>query len=270
MSGKNLIGPEPLSREWSEVNQNIELLCEDSGMRDCWFRCKVLKSSLKLLKVQYYDVPAENRAGKLEEWFPKSKVAAADKLGMRCAGRPAIRPWPSGNSSDLPLKVGVAIDAWQCDRWREGVVTGFGTSTKDNLHVYFPGDNRFSAVERKNVRVSREWIDDKWVDIEGKPDILSFLSSNFSPKVNLPPLPPVPRFPVLAEASTPSTSTLASSKVVPSSKLQGSEDVEQRQGSATTIKAQDMEVLNYKKRLTIRHLEEKARMTAAEPKVPKE
>ncbi|KAL2467080.1 Agenet domain-containing protein/bromo-adjacent-like proteiny (BAH) domain-containing protein [Abeliophyllum distichum] len=189
MSGKNLIGPEPPSREWSEVNQNIELLCEDSGMRDCWFRCKVLKSSTKLLKVQYYDIPAENRAGKLEEWFPKSKVAAADKLGMRCAGRPAIRPWPSVNSSDLPLKVGVAIDAWQCDHWREGVVTGFDTFTKDNLHVYFPGDNRFSAVERKNIRVSREWIGDKWVDIEGKPDILSFLSSNFSPKVNLPPLP---------------------------------------------------------------------------------
>ncbi|KAL2467081.1 Uncharacterized protein Adt_42932 [Abeliophyllum distichum] len=161
------------------------------------------------------------------KWQP-----AADKLGMRCAGRPAIRPWPGVNSSDLPLKVGVAIDAWQCDHWQKGVVTGFDTSTKDNLHVYFPGDN--------------------------------------SPKLNLPPLLPVPRFPVLAEASTPSTSTLASSKVVPFLKLEGSEDDEQKRGSATTIKAQGMEVLNYKKRLIIRHLEEKASMTAVEPKVPKE
>lgn len=72
------------------------------------------------------------------QWVTTSNVAADDKLGVRCAGRPEIRPWPCEDSSKQSFKVGVAIDVWQCDHWREGVVTGFVTSSADSLPVYFP------------------------------------------------------------------------------------------------------------------------------------
>lgn len=39
-----------------KVNDNIELLCQDSGMRGCWFKCKILRTSANRLKVQYCDV----------------------------------------------------------------------------------------------------------------------------------------------------------------------------------------------------------------------
>ncbi|CAI9755193.1 unnamed protein product [Fraxinus pennsylvanica] len=236
MSDKPPVRPEQQSRKLSKFNHNIELLSEDSGMRGCWFRCKVIKSSKKLLLVQYYDVPDADGSGKLEERVSASKVAAADILGMRFTGRPAIRPWPRENSSDLTLKVGAAVDAWQSNCWCEGIVFGFSTSADKNPHVYFPGEKRFSAVERKNLRVSRDWINNKWVDIDGKPDILSWLSSNHSPRV----IPPVPRFPVSAEASMPSTSS------------------KRPRSAATSVAPQYVEVLNYKKRLVIRYCEEMA------------
>ena len=55
------------------------------------------------------------------------------------------------------------------------------------LPLICAGENRFSTAARKHVRVSRDWIDSKWVNIKGKHDILSFLSSIFSPGPNLTP-----------------------------------------------------------------------------------
>lgn len=48
------------------VNENIELLSQDSGMRGCWLRCKILRSSTNYLKVQYYDMTDVVKNGKLE------------------------------------------------------------------------------------------------------------------------------------------------------------------------------------------------------------
>lgn len=76
------------------------------------------------------------------------------------------------------------------------------------------GENRFLTVARKNIRVSRDWIDRKWVNIKAKPDILSFLSSIFSTCPKLRP------FPVLAETNSSTTN----SKVFSPQKLEGSED----------------------------------------------
>lgn len=47
-------------------NENIELLSQDSGIRGCWFRCKVLSSLQKRLKVQYYVIDDVEGPGKLE------------------------------------------------------------------------------------------------------------------------------------------------------------------------------------------------------------
>lgn len=63
-----------------------------------------------------------------------------DKLGMRCPGRPTIRPSPPLNEQrDLAFEVGSAVDAWWSDGWWEGVVTGTSSSSDDILQVYFPG-----------------------------------------------------------------------------------------------------------------------------------
>lgn len=68
-----------------------------------------------------------------------AREAAPDKLGVRCAGRLTVRPWPHWDSSDVRFEVGAAVDAWWCDGWWEGVVIGCDTSAKSNLQLYFPG-----------------------------------------------------------------------------------------------------------------------------------
>ncbi|XP_075487197.1 uncharacterized protein LOC142526586 [Primulina tabacum] len=184
----NLVVSEPLGLVPSKVDKNIELLCQDSGMRGCWFRCKILRSTKKCLRIQYCDVDDVDGAGKLEECVPVARVADTDKLGIRCAGRLTVRPWPCKDSSDAKLEVGVAVDAYWCDGWWEGVVIGCDPSTSTNLQVYSPGENKFLTIERNNVRVSRDWIDNRWVNVKPKPDILSFLTSTLNPALELPPL----------------------------------------------------------------------------------
>lgn len=62
-----------------------------------------------------------------------------DKLGMRCSGRPTIRPSPPSAQTDLVLQVGIAVDAWWSDGWWEGVITGVNNGGEDSMQVYFPG-----------------------------------------------------------------------------------------------------------------------------------
>ncbi|EYU21022.1 hypothetical protein ABFS82_03G026600 [Erythranthe guttata] len=149
--------------------EHIEVLCQDSGMRGCWFRCKVLNSSQRRLKVQYCDVNDCDGSAKLEEWIPAARVAAPDKFGARCA----------------------AVDSWWSDGWWEGFLIGCDMDAPNNLQVYFPGEDRFATVDRKHVRASRDWVDSRWVDIETKPNIISLINSyrNPMPKITLNPLP---------------------------------------------------------------------------------
>ncbi|XP_052201341.1 uncharacterized protein LOC127807495 isoform X2 [Diospyros lotus] len=167
----NLVGPEPSSHGYLKVGEKIELLSQDSGIRGCWFRCKIVQASQKCLKVQYVDVLDADGSANLEEWVPAFRVAAPDKLGMRCPGRPTVRPWPSEDLSDFSLEVGASVDAWWKDGWWEGVIMGVNISGNDNLQVYFSGEDRFLTLQRKNIRTSRDWVGKKWVDIKTKPDI---------------------------------------------------------------------------------------------------
>jgi len=52
--GIKVIGPKP--KLPFQVGAKIEVLCQDSGIRGCWFRCKILSVSPRLLKVQYDDL----------------------------------------------------------------------------------------------------------------------------------------------------------------------------------------------------------------------
>lgn len=49
-----------------KVDDNIELLCQDSGIRGCWFRCTVLEISRKKMRLQYKDLVDEDGDGNLE------------------------------------------------------------------------------------------------------------------------------------------------------------------------------------------------------------
>lgn len=68
--GVKIAGSEPQCPMSFKVDEKIELLCQDSGMRGCWFRCQVLRTSQKLLKVQYDDVQDVDGSGNLEVCDP--------------------------------------------------------------------------------------------------------------------------------------------------------------------------------------------------------
>ncbi|KAM1347979.1 hypothetical protein ACFX2I_037051 [Malus domestica] len=183
--GVKIAGSEPLCPVSFKVDEKIELLCQDSGIRGCWFSCQVLQTSQKLLKVQYDDLQDVDGSGNLEEWVPAFKVAAPDKLGMRCSGRLTIRPCRLNDSTECCIEVGVAVDAWWCDGWWEGVVTGVSISGADTIQVYFPGEEKLMSFQRKDVRASKDWIENRWVDVKAKPDILSYVSENISSSMKL-------------------------------------------------------------------------------------
>ncbi|PKU75278.1 hypothetical protein MA16_Dca019324 [Dendrobium catenatum] len=134
------IGPRNLPKPPYKADEKIELLCQDSGIRGCWFKCTVLRASQMRLKVRYDNVQNEDDCGNLEEWVPAFKVAAPDKLGMRLSGRFTIRPFPECNyiPEDAALQIGTAVDAWWNDGWWEGVVIGMECCGDDSLQVYVP------------------------------------------------------------------------------------------------------------------------------------
>ncbi|XVE87644.1 hypothetical protein DITRI_Ditri19aG0004400 [Diplodiscus trichospermus] len=168
-----------------KVDEKIELLCQDSGIRGCWFRCKVLKASPKHLKVRYVDVQDVDGSGNLEEWVTNSRIATPDKLGMRCPGRLTIRPCPpKDTTSDCKFEIGSPVDVWWSDGWWEGVTIGVGICGDDGMQVYLPGEDKFLTVLRENTRTSKDWVDNKWVNINGRPDILSYLSPDISSSMN--------------------------------------------------------------------------------------
>ncbi|XP_062078813.1 uncharacterized protein LOC133783267 [Humulus lupulus] len=166
---------QPWLTQLFKVDDKIELLCQDSGIRGCWFRCTVLQVSKKQMKVQYDDLQDEDGSGNLEEWIPSFKLAMPDKLGMRHPGRPTIRPTPTKEKTELSLDVGAAIDAWWSDGWWEGVITGLG-SCGDYVQIFFPGESLVLNLHKKDLRTSRDWLGDQWINIETKPDIVSAIS----------------------------------------------------------------------------------------------
>ncbi|CAK9166885.1 unnamed protein product [Ilex paraguariensis] len=99
---------------------------------------------------------------------------------MRYSGRPTMRPALAHNQSSFDFEVGAPVDVWWSDGWWEGFVTGFGNSGKESHQVYIPSENLSLNVDRENLRKSREWVGDQWVDIEANPDVLSALSTDIS------------------------------------------------------------------------------------------
>ncbi|XP_068338364.1 uncharacterized protein [Pyrus communis] len=171
-----LVDCQPWYTPLFKVDEKIELLCQDSGIRGCWFRCTVLQITRKQMKVQYEDLQDEEASGNLEEWIPAFRLAMPDKLGIRCLGRPMVRPTPPKEQMGLALEVGVAIDAWWSDGWWEGIIAGVG-SCADTFQVFIPGESLLLNMHKNDLRISKDWLGDEWVDVEVKPDVLSAISS---------------------------------------------------------------------------------------------
>ncbi|KAG2241544.1 hypothetical protein Bca52824_096473 [Brassica carinata] len=147
----------------------IEFLCQDSGIRGCWFRCTVMEVSRKQVKLQYDDIEDEDGYGNLEVIQP-----------------PTIRPAPPyAKIADFDPAIGEAVDAWWNDGWWEGVVIATDKPNANDLQIYIPGENLCLTVHRKDVRISKDWVGDSWVDIDPKPDILSLVASDISPEAKL-------------------------------------------------------------------------------------
>ncbi|KAH9289098.1 hypothetical protein KI387_033215, partial [Taxus chinensis] len=102
-----------------DIGEKIELLCQDSGIRCCWFSTIIKRSPHRI-----------------KEWVPSFRIALLDKLGMRLTGRPTIRPFPPKNSLGI-FEVGTAVDAcWNDGQW-EGVVVMF-KDLSNEFQVFFP------------------------------------------------------------------------------------------------------------------------------------
>ncbi|CAL5213197.1 unnamed protein product [Lathyrus oleraceus] len=172
-----------------KVDDKIELLCQDSGIRGCWFRCTILQVARKKLKVLYDDVQDEDGSGNLEEWIPAFKLAKPDKLGMRQPGRLTIRPAPPFEEQEVIVEVGTAVDAWWSDGWWEGVVTTIENCGDNSVQVYFPGESLQMTVHKKDLRISRDWFDDTWISIKAKPDITPTIltSDSFNTSLSMSP-----------------------------------------------------------------------------------
>ncbi|KAI7734417.1 hypothetical protein M8C21_004066 [Ambrosia artemisiifolia] len=158
-----------------KVNEKIELLCLDSGIRGCWFRCTILQVTKKQIKVKYDDLKEEGGSGNLEERVPAFRLAMPDKLGIRCSGRPTARPARVENETDVAFEVGSPVDGWWSDGWWEGVVTKVGESVDEDVQVFIPGENLVLELQKKNIRASRDWVGDHWVDLQTIPNILSII-----------------------------------------------------------------------------------------------
>ncbi|KAI3703070.1 hypothetical protein L6452_28825 [Arctium lappa] len=168
-----------------KANEKVELLCQDSGIRGCWFRCTVLRVARRRIKVQYDDLIDEDGSSNLEEWVPAFRLAIPDKLGLRHSGRPTMRPAVTQIETDVGFEVGSAVDAWWSDGWWEGVVTDINASEDADIQVYLPGETLFLKVHRRDVRVSRDWVGDRWVDVKGNPNVRSLIS-DVAPKEGRP------------------------------------------------------------------------------------
>ncbi|XP_009764669.1 uncharacterized protein [Nicotiana sylvestris] len=167
------------------VNEKIECLSQDSGIRGCWFRCTVLEVSRRQMKIRYDDIKDEDGCGNLEEWIPTFRLARPDKLGMRNSSRPTIRPFRSCDLRDVAFDVGAPVDAWWSDGWWEGIIVDTVKSENETYRVYVPGERMFLNIDKKNLRISRDWVGDRWVDIETNNDILSMVSFIQETKVSV-------------------------------------------------------------------------------------
>ncbi|XVE85943.1 hypothetical protein DITRI_Ditri17bG0132600 [Diplodiscus trichospermus] len=161
------------SSQHLKVGSQVEVLTQDSGLRGCWFRARIIKKHKDKVKVQYQDIQdAADEANKLEEWILASRVAVPDQVGIRICGRTTIRPSPQyPKVSTSCIGVGSVVDVWWHDGWWEGIVVKKHSENK--FHVYFPGEKQESVFDSGDVRRSLEWLGNWWINMKERHDVVT-------------------------------------------------------------------------------------------------
>ncbi|KAJ8539200.1 hypothetical protein K7X08_013452 [Anisodus acutangulus] len=160
------------------IGAQVEILSQDSGIRNCWLRAMIIKKHKNKVKVQYQDIKdADDEAKNLEEWVLASKLAAADASGARISGRSILRPSPMSNTCKVSwaVNIGCIVDAWWHNGWWEGIVVE--TESEDKLHVCLLGEKREIIIGRGDLRHSQEWLGDEWRNLKEKPELVSALAA---------------------------------------------------------------------------------------------
>lgn len=137
----------------------VEVLCQDSGVRGCWFRALIIKKNKDKGKGRYLDIKdAADEVLNLEEWILSSRVALPDEWCLRINGRTTVRPATVFNKARdaLVVKQGCVVDVWWHDGWWEGII--ILKESEDNFLVYFPAEKRDSVFTQNDLRPSPEWL----------------------------------------------------------------------------------------------------------------
>lgn len=104
------------------------------------------------------------------------------------------------------------------------------------------------TLQRKNIRTSRDWADNRWTNIHPKPDVLSIISSKLSSDMN---------FPVslnLADSCGHCGSAFVDRGHLKTLKHKTvEEDARELPGSTTPSGPENVEIFNLKKRLRINY-----------------
>ncbi|KAK1403159.1 hypothetical protein POM88_002764 [Heracleum sosnowskyi] len=176
-SGVQLLEPMP-SREG---NSSLDAIAAGGGVQEPNGAQLLEPAPKEQASFQFYDRKNEGGSGNLEQYIRAPRLAPPDKLSMRHSGRLNVRPRPPEEEPPTTFEVGAAVDAWWGDNWWEGFVfTVVSLSRKDEYNVFLPGPGKFLILHRRDLRASRDWVNDSWVPIKSHPDILSFLCSYFS------------------------------------------------------------------------------------------
>lgn len=163
-----------------KAGDEIEILCQDSGLRGCWFKATITRRVSKRLKVRYEKLQNEDGEGNLEEWVSAWRLAGPDKSGMRAAGRTTVRPFATFNVSPGDCSIGQPVDAWWNDGWWEGII--INKEPSGDIQVFFPGEGDTSSFKIEDLRTSRDWVNDSWIDLLCNPDAVKAAAAHLKPE----------------------------------------------------------------------------------------
>ncbi|KAM3257410.1 hypothetical protein ACQJBY_049612 [Aegilops geniculata] len=157
-----------------QPDSRLEALSQDSSVRGCWFRCVVLKRNEQNDKiwVRYQDLRKPEGKGQLKEWLKVARTAEPDRLGIRLAKRPMLRPQlPSSHYRKIesPVDVGVIVDARLNGGWWEGIV--LRPETAGHVKVYLQGEGRLVEFKVDALRKSFEWREEQWMPLDARTDV---------------------------------------------------------------------------------------------------
>ncbi|MED6222422.1 hypothetical protein PIB30_064306 [Stylosanthes scabra] len=147
-SKSNTPKPKPSSAAPSSIfkpGTRVEVSSDDDGFRGSWFSGTVTRRvGADKFTVEYDNLLASER----------SKKKLKEQLGFH-----QLRPLPP-EEAGAEFKFGDEVDAFHNDGWWEGSITKELENGK--FAVYFRGSREQIEFTKDQLRIHREWLNDKW------------------------------------------------------------------------------------------------------------